>query len=144
MQRLQSILQAIGTARTRTRQAADEARTRIQEISAEEFDRRVAAATVLSDVRDEREFRTGHFSGAIRLGGEALKGGIPNFIADRSTPIVCYCALGNEPGQGSAGMIFLFRYVRQRIYDLVFGEPNIYNLKTWYSSKVRICLLDSC
>lgn len=75
---------------------ANEARTRIQEISAEEADRRVAAGAVLIDVRDEREFRTGHISGAIRVSGESLKAGISGLVADFTTPIVCYCALGHR------------------------------------------------
>lgn len=96
MQRLQSILQTIGTARTRIRRAAAEARTRIEEISAEEADRRVAAGAVLIDVRYEKEFRAGHIPGAIRIGWEVLATDIGRIVSDRETPIVCYCTFGQR------------------------------------------------
>lgn len=77
------------------RLAAD-ARTRIEEITPDEARRRVAAGAVLIDVREEKEFKAGNIAGAILISRGVLAGQIGRFVADLSTPIVCYCAIGHR------------------------------------------------
>ena len=75
---------------------ANEARTRIREIQPDEAEQLVLAGAVLLDVRDDREFTTGHIAGATHLSRESLEARIADIVPDQSTPIVCYCAVGHR------------------------------------------------
>lgn len=75
---------------------ANEARTRIKEISPGSAEELLAAGAVLLDVREEREYRSGHLSGAVQLPWTAVDHGIEKIASDKSTPIVCYCTIGHR------------------------------------------------
>lgn len=75
---------------------ANDARTRIREISPDESRARIAAGAVLIDVREEKEFRAGNIPGAILVSREALDSRIADVVPERSTPIVTYCTVGHR------------------------------------------------
>lgn len=75
---------------------ANEARTRIKEISPDKAQTLAASGAVLIDVREEKEFKAGHIPGAIHLSRESLESRIGEIVPDKSTPIVCYCGLGHR------------------------------------------------
>jgi len=78
------------------RRLADEARTRIQEVSSADALARVAAGAVLIDVREEKEFNAGNLPGSILISRGVLESRIGAAVPDKSTPIVCYCAVGHR------------------------------------------------
>ena len=75
---------------------ADEARTRIREISPEEARGRVESGAILIDVREEKEFKAGNIPGSILISRGVLESRIAVAIPDKSTPIICYCAVGQR------------------------------------------------
>ncbi len=75
---------------------ANEARTRIQEITADEARAIVQAGAVLIDVREEKEFKSGSIAGAIHISRGNLATRIADAVPDPSTPIVCFCAIGHR------------------------------------------------
>lgn len=75
---------------------AAEARKRIQEIGPEEARRRIDEGSVLIDVREEKEFKAGNIFGSILVSRGGLESRIAQAVPDKSTPIVCYCAIGHR------------------------------------------------
>jgi phage shock protein E len=75
---------------------ANEARTRIREISPAEADSLVASGAVLIDVREESEFRAGHIGGATLLSRQVLESRIGAIVPDLATPVVVYCTVGHR------------------------------------------------
>lgn len=78
------------------RRLADEARTRIQEISVDELQGRLDASAVLIDVREEKEFQAGNLQGSILVSLSSLENRISAVVPDKSTPVVAYCAVGHR------------------------------------------------
>ena len=88
---------------------ANEAKSRIREISADELRARLAAESpdqsapasgppgwVLIDVRENDEFRAGHLPGARGIGRGILEYHIADEVPDTDTEIVLYCRGGNR------------------------------------------------
>jgi phage shock protein E len=75
---------------------ANDARTRIREISPDEAGILVASGALLLDVREEKEFKAGHIPGANHLSREYLETRIPEIAPEKSASIVCYCAIGHR------------------------------------------------
>ncbi len=75
---------------------ANEARTRIKEISPDESRDLAATGAVLIDVREEKEFKAGSILGAIHISRGQLAGRIADAVPDLSTPIVTFCAVGHR------------------------------------------------
>lgn len=75
---------------------ANLARARIREISREEADELLDSGAILLDVRDPKEYRSGHLSGAVQLNWDALEPGIGEIVSDKSAAIICYCAIGHR------------------------------------------------
>jgi phage shock protein E len=75
---------------------ANEARTRIKEISPDESRALADAGAILIDVREEKEFKAGSIAGAIHISRGQLAGRIAAAVPDPSTPIVCFCAVGHR------------------------------------------------
>ncbi|MBN2701879.1 MAG: rhodanese-like domain-containing protein [Methylothermaceae bacterium] len=75
---------------------ANDARTRIRELSPREARSFLENGTLLIDVREESEFKTGHISGAIPLSLEAIESRIGETVPDKATPLMCYCNLGHR------------------------------------------------
>lgn len=78
------------------RRLADEARTRIQEIPAAELQSRLEAGAVLIDVREEKEFLAGNLPGSQLISRGVIASQIWYVVADKTTPIVLYCAVGHR------------------------------------------------
>jgi rhodanese-related sulfurtransferase len=87
---------------------ANDAKTRIKEIGADELNAKLAAQTpdetspatgahwVLIDVRENDEFRAGHLPGARGIGRGVLEYHIADEVPDTDTEIVLYCRGGNR------------------------------------------------
>jgi phage shock protein E len=82
---------------TRYQQLVADAKTRIREITAQDIERTpLVPGTVLVDVREADEWRTGHAVGAIHLSRGLLEGAIEEKAPDLDTPILLYCGSGNR------------------------------------------------
>jgi phage shock protein E len=75
---------------------ANEARTRIKEISPDESRALADAGAILIDVREEKEFKAGSIAGAIHISRSQLASRIAAAVPDLSTPIVAFCAVGHR------------------------------------------------
>lgn len=75
---------------------AQEARSRIVELSAAEVNEFRLRGAVLLDVRSPAEFADGHLEGALSLDLQRLKEEIQERVPDQSTPLICYCNGGNR------------------------------------------------
>jgi rhodanese-related sulfurtransferase len=74
---------------------ADQARSRIEEISATELSR-AQPLPVIIDVRESDEYAEGHIQTARHLSRGVLEQKIDEFVPDFSTPVVVYCDRGNR------------------------------------------------
>ena len=74
---------------------ADQARSRIEEISPKELSR-ANPAPVIIDVRESDEYTEGHVGGAKHLSRGVLEQKIGEVVSDISTPIVVYCDRGER------------------------------------------------
>ena len=77
-------------------QLVDEAKGRIQEMSASELEARMEANPDLHlvDVREDREYAAGHARGAEHLGKGVIERDIEAAIPDRDAEVVLYCGGG--------------------------------------------------
>jgi phage shock protein E len=91
---------------------ADQARSRIEEISAPELSR-TNPLPVIIDVRESAEYAEGHIAGAIHLSRGVLEQKIGDFVPDFSTPVVVYCDRGGRAALGAENLIKMgYRNVR--------------------------------
>jgi phage shock protein E len=74
---------------------ADQARSRIEEISAAELSR-AKLLPVIIDVRESDEYAEGHIQTAKHLSRGVLEQKIDEFVPDFSTPVVVYCDRGDR------------------------------------------------
>ena len=74
----------------------EEARPRVKEISIAEYGERLMRCEqpVLIDVREDHEWVDGRLPGAMHLGRGIIERDLESYVAERSTPIVCYCGGG--------------------------------------------------
>ena len=80
----------------RFNQLAQDAKSRIREVSAAEASQEQAKGAVLIDVRESDEYAKGHANGAIHLSKGVVELRIEDAVADTSTPIICYCGGGSR------------------------------------------------
>ena len=75
---------------------AEEAKSRIREISVEETLERLEAdeGARLIDVREDHEWEAGHAAGAEHLGKGVIERDIERLIPDKSTELILYCGGG--------------------------------------------------
>ena len=81
---------------TRFEKLVNEAKARIQEISAAEAAQRQSQGAILIDVREADDFAKEHASHALGLSKGVLELKIEKHVADTATPIVCYCGGGSR------------------------------------------------
>ncbi|HET7225243.1 MAG TPA: rhodanese-like domain-containing protein [Candidatus Eisenbacteria bacterium] len=76
----------------------DDARTRVSCISIPEYNERLMRREhhVLIDVREDHEWAAGRLPGAMHLSRGVLEREIESNFADKTTPLVLYCAAGNR------------------------------------------------
>jgi phage shock protein E len=80
----------------RFKQIADDAKTRIREISAADAQRQQAAGATLIDVREADEFAKEHAAGAVPMSRGTLELKIEDQVPDTAAPIICYCGGGSR------------------------------------------------
>jgi rhodanese-related sulfurtransferase len=74
----------------------EDAKTRIKEISIDEYQRMLAAGVAgqLVDVREDSEWVAGHAKGAVHLGKGVIERDIEKAFPDKRTKLVLYCGGG--------------------------------------------------
>jgi phage shock protein E len=80
----------------RFKQLADDAKTRVKEVSAAEASKQQANGAVLIDVRESDEFAKGHAQGATPLSKGVIELRIEETVPDLNTPVICYCGGGSR------------------------------------------------
>ena len=74
----------------------DEARTRVNEVDLNQARERLAnnPDAILMDVREDKEWMTGHAAGAIHLGKGILERDIESAVQDKAAELIMYCGGG--------------------------------------------------
>jgi phage shock protein E len=80
----------------RFKQLADDAKTRIREVSAKQASDEQSKGAVLIDVRENDEFAAGHAKNAVHLSKGLIELHIEDAVPNTSTPIICYCGGGSR------------------------------------------------
>ncbi|HEX3600736.1 MAG TPA: rhodanese-like domain-containing protein [Lacipirellulaceae bacterium] len=80
----------------RFKNLADDAKTRVPEITPKDAAEQQAKGATLIDVREDQEFAKQHAKGAIHLSKGVLEWKIEDTVPDVSTPIICYCGGGSR------------------------------------------------
>ena len=80
----------------RFKQLADDAKTRVKEISVTEAAKHQSAGAVLIDVRESDEFSKGHAKGAAPLSKGIIELRIEETVPDLNKEIICYCGGGSR------------------------------------------------
>lgn len=75
---------------------ADDARTRIKEVTIAEIEGGHRVGCLFLDVREPEEFRSGHLEGAINLPRGDIEAQISLLAPDKDSLIVAYCAVGHR------------------------------------------------
>lgn len=73
---------------------AEDARSRIKEISVEEALEKVKAGAHLIDVREDSEWNDGHAGGAVHLGRGIIERDIIGKFPDKNAELILYCGGG--------------------------------------------------
>jgi rhodanese-related sulfurtransferase len=72
----------------------DDARGRVNEVSVEESQEKVAGGANLIDVREDHEWEAGHAKGALHLARGIIERDIVDRFPDKATELVLYCGGG--------------------------------------------------
>jgi rhodanese-related sulfurtransferase len=74
----------------------DDAKTRVEEITVEDAQKRVTAdrTVILVDVREDSEWQMGHARSAMHIGKGVLERDIENRIPNKDAEIIMYCGGG--------------------------------------------------
>ena len=73
---------------------AEDARSRVKEISVEETLKKVKNGANLIDVREDNEWNDGHADGAIHLGRGIIERDIVGKFPDKNADLILYCGGG--------------------------------------------------
>ena len=80
----------------RFKQLADDAKTRVKEVSVTEAAKQQAAGAVLIDVRERDEFAKGHVRGATPLSKGVVELRIEETVPDINKEVILYCGGGSR------------------------------------------------
>lgn len=80
----------------RFKQLADDAKTRVKEVSVKDAAEQQAAGAVLIDVRESDEFAKGHARGAISLSKGIVELRIEETVPDINKQVILYCGGGSR------------------------------------------------
>ena len=72
----------------------NDAKSRIREVTIDQYQQMRAADHVLIDTREDGEWEQGRAAGAIHLGKGIIERDIETTVPDRSTTVVLYCGGG--------------------------------------------------
>ena len=73
---------------------AEDARTRVRELTVDEARARIAAGARLVDVREDHEWQKGHARGAEHLGRGVIERDVETRVPDKRAPLILYCGGG--------------------------------------------------
>ena len=73
---------------------AEDARSRVKEVSVEEALKRIEKGANLIDVREDNEWNDGHAGGAVHLGRGIIERDIVGEFPDKNTELILYCGGG--------------------------------------------------
>jgi len=73
---------------------ANDAKSRVREVSVEETRERLKNGATLIDVREDNEWDTDHAEGARHMGRGVIERDIVRDIPDKSTELILYCGGG--------------------------------------------------
>src|SRR5262249_30282539 len=76
------------------KQLAEDAKSRVREVSAKQASDEQAKGAILIDVRESDEFAAGHAKGATHLSKGVIELKIEDSVPNVDTPIICYCGGG--------------------------------------------------
>lgn len=80
----------------RFEQLANDAKSRVKQVTPDEAHKQQAHGAVLIDVRETEEFAKGHAVDARHIGRGVLELKIEEAVPDPTTPIICYCGGGSR------------------------------------------------
>src|SRR6188768_4065276 len=80
----------------RFKQLADDAKTRVKEVSVTDAAKQQAAGAVLIDVRESDEFSKGHVQGATPLSKGIVELRIEETVPDINKEVILYCGGGSR------------------------------------------------
>jgi rhodanese-related sulfurtransferase len=72
----------------------NDAKSRVKQMSVEEYKNAPPAGHLLIDVREDTEWAAGHAAGAIHLGKGIIERDIETKVPDKSATLVLYCGGG--------------------------------------------------
>jgi rhodanese-related sulfurtransferase len=74
----------------------NDAKSRVRQLTIDEYRRRAAAGEpwVLVDVREDHEWAKSRLPGAIHMSKGVIERDVESTLADKATPIMCYCGGG--------------------------------------------------
>lgn len=73
---------------------AEDARSRVKEISVEQTLEKIAEGATLIDVREDNEFAAGHAEGATHIGRGVIERDIIGKVPDKNQELILYCGGG--------------------------------------------------
>jgi len=71
-----------------------DAKTRVKQMTVDDYKRNASADHILVDVREDSEWNAGHASGAVHLGRGIIERDIESQIPDKEKTLVLYCGGG--------------------------------------------------
>lgn len=77
-------------------QLADNARSRVEEVSPSDVDALIAAGAVALDIRDKEEHDADHIKGSIHVSRGKLEMNIEGVLPDLEVTVLCYCNAHNR------------------------------------------------
>ena len=110
------------------RELLKQVKDRIEEVDAREAQDILGAAWI--DVREQDEWDEGHIPGAVHVPRGNLESRIESVVADRTKPIVIYCASGNRSAFAAETLALSRR-------TLAGGEGFFFEKKQTLRSKLR-------
>jgi rhodanese-related sulfurtransferase len=75
---------------------AEDARSRVREVSVEETLKRIENGANLIDVREDNEWNDGHAEGAVHLGRGIIERDIVGKFPDKNAELILYCGGGSR------------------------------------------------
>lgn len=72
----------------------EDAKLRVKEVSVADTRGRIDAGAILIDVREDREWQSGHAANAVHLGRGIIERDIVQTFPDKSTELILYCGGG--------------------------------------------------
>ncbi len=92
---------------------ADAARSRVEEVAAQDVDALIKVGAVVLDIRDKEEHDADHIAGSLHVSRGKLEMNIEGLIPDLDTTILCYCNAYNR-GALSADTLRAMGYINAK------------------------------